>query len=346
MNKRIELLRKYISDKGLDAVIVTNESNVRYFSDFTGEGHLIISPSSLVLCTDFRYTEQAKIQSPGFEIADIAKVKQSDVLAEFKTVGFENKTISYDVFGVFSKCVDKTVNLDFALTDMRAVKDGDEIECIKAAEHIGDMAFEHILKFIKPGVSERDIALELEFFMRKSGAEAMSFLPIAAAGAHGSMPHAEPGDYKVKNGDFIVMDFGCKYKGYCSDMTRTVCVGKATDEQKKVYNTVLKAQTESLAMLCAGANPSEVHRLAQRIIDADYPGTFGHALGHGVGLDIHERPVLSPKNSVPLVRSNVVTVEPGIYLAGKFGVRIEDVAVICDENIINLTNSDKNLIEL
>ena len=179
---RVEAVRELLEEEKLDAVLVNKEVNLHYFSGFTGDStFLVISRQKAFLVTDFRYTEQATNQSPGFEIADIAKVKQSDVLAEFKTVGFENKTISYDVFDVFSKCVDKTVNLDFALTDMRAVKDGGEIECIKAAEHIGDMAFEHILKFIKPGVSERDIALELEFFMRKNGASGLSFETIAAS---------------------------------------------------------------------------------------------------------------------------------------------------------------------
>ena len=229
---------------------------------------------------------------------------------------------------------------------MRAVKSMEELEKISMAEQIGDMAFEHILKFIKPGVSERDLALEIEFFMRRNGAEDLSFDTIVATGAHSSMPHAEPDERKIQSGDLLTMDFGCVYQGYSGDMTRTVCVGKATEEMKNVYNTVLRAQTQSIDMLRAGVKSSDVHNLAAEIIDSKYPGTFGHGLGHGVGLDVHEKPRLSSKSDNILVENNVVTVEPGIYIPGLYGVRIEDLVVIKDKNVHNLTKSPKNLIEI
>ncbi len=346
MNKRVEKLRGCILKNALDCALVTDENNVRYFSGFTGEGYLVISQNSAVLATDFRYVEQAKIQSVEFEIADVAKVSRKEILSKFTKVGFENKTISYSDYLSFSNAECTLVPMNFALTDMRAIKDEEEISLIKKAEHIGDLAFEHILKFLKPGVCERDIALELEFFMRKNGAEAMSFPPITASGKNGAMPHAEPSDRVLTNGDLVVMDFGCKYEGYCSDMTRTVCIGKANKEQRDVYYTVLKAQKEAIAMLCEGARASEAHFTALGIIEEKYPDTFGHALGHGVGLEIHERPVLSPKSDTNLSNGHVVTVEPGIYLPEKFGVRIEDVVVINSKSTVNLTNSAKDLIEL
>lgn len=335
-----------MSENALECIVVTDSSNVRYFSSFTGEGYLIVSELSLVLVTDFRYTEQARLQTEGFEICDSAYLKPGELLGQFKRVGFENKSISFDMYSLFSKNARQMLPIDYALTDLRAVKDSGELECIKKAEQIGDMAFEHILKYIRPGVSERDIALELEFFMRKNGAEALSFNPIAATGAHGSMPHAEPDERLLESNAFIVLDFGCKYNGYCSDMTRTVCLGKASDEMKRVYSVVLRAQLESLEMIKAGAAASDIHKRAQEITDASYPKGFGHSLGHGVGLEIHERPTLSPKNNLPLAAGNVITVEPGIYLNGFCGVRIEDLVLVTGDGAVNFTCSEKNLIEL
>ena len=347
MNKRIELLRKYMQENNLDGIIVTDGKNMRYFSGFTGgEGYLLVTESEKYLVTDFRYTEQALNQTSGFKVCDSADFDLKSETKSLSSVGFENISISFNGYVNLTKSIKKLVPLGFALLDIRAVKDSDEIQKIKMAEHIGDMAFEHILDFIKAGVSERDIALEIEFFMRRNGAEALSFSTIAAAGANGSMPHAEPDTKTVQNGEFVVLDFGCVYEGYCSDMTRTVCVGKATDEMKSVYNTALEAQLTSIDMLKDGVLPCDVHNNAQKIIDKKYSGCFGHSLGHGVGLDIHERPNLSPKNSVPLKCGNVVTVEPGIYIKDFCGVRIEDLVLINGKNVENFTTSTKKLIEI
>lgn len=347
MTKRIELLRNYMDTAGFDAVIITDSKNMRYFSGFTGgEGYLLISHDERLLVTDFRYTEQAQIQTEDFKIYDSAEFDLKSRTSCMGAVGFENVSISFNSYVNLTKSIKKLAPLGFALMNIRAVKEEDEIQKIKTAEHIGDMAFEHILNFIKSGVSERDIAFEIEYFMRKNGAEGQSFSAIVASGANGSMPHAEPGEKLIKNGEFVVLDFGCVYDGYCSDMTRTVCVGKATDEMKDIYNTVLDAQLSSIDMLKEGAIPSEVHNNAQTVIDIKYPNCFGHALGHGVGLDIHEQPNLSPKNSNPLVSGNIVTVEPGIYVKGFCGVRIEDLVLITGENTLNLTTSTKKLIEI
>ena len=346
MNKRLQQVKKYMEDNSLDSMVITDMKNMRYLTSYTGEGYLVLTKGTDYLVTDSRYTEQAKDQTENFEICDIAVFKPKDEFGGFENTGFENESISYQRYKAFKGVFKNLFPIDGILLDMRAVKDEEEIRKISVAEKIGDMAFEHILPFLKPGVSERDIALEIEFFMRKNGAEALSFDTIVATGVHGAMPHAEPDMRLISKGDFVTMDFGCVYEGYSSDMTRTVCVGKATGDMKKVYNTVLTAQISSLEMLKAGVKGSEVHNLAQRIIDKEYKGAFGHGLGHGVGLDIHENPRLSPKSKDVLRVNSAVTVEPGVYIPGFYGVRIEDLVIIKEENVLNLTNSPKNLIEL
>ena len=346
MNKRLAKIKEYLKANSVDSLVVTNPKNMRYLASYTGEGYLVISQDTDYLVTDFRYISQAKTQTQGFEICDIAHFKPKSEFGGFESTFFEDTDISYHMYQKLSQnflCLKPFGNV---LLDMRAVKDKEEISAIAKAEEIGDRAFCHMLSFLKPGVSERDIALEIEFFMRQNGAEALSFDTIVATGAHGAMPHAEPDDRKIQSGDFVVFDFGCVYEGYSSDMTRTVCVGKATDEMKKIYNTVLEAQTTCLEMVKEGIIASEIHANAQRIIDEVYPKTFGHGLGHGVGLDIHESPNLSPRNTNPLQNGNVVTVEPGIYIDGFCGVRIEDLVVVDGDKCINLTHSDKNLIEI
>ncbi len=346
MNKRLTKIKKYMESTSLDSILITDRSNMRYLAGYTGEGYLVISKDRNCLVTDSRYTEQARIQTDGFEILDISTLKPCEAFGGLKATGFENISISYSRYTAFSKVFKKLEPINSVLLDMRAVKEEEEIKAIEKAEAIGDEAFAHILHFIKPGVSERDIALEIEFFMRKNGAEKLSFDVIAASGAHGAMPHAEPDTRLIKKGDFVVLDFGCVYNGYCGDMTRTVCVGKASAEMRKVYSTVLRAQEEALEMLKEGLPACDAHKRALDITDEFYKGAFGHALGHGVGLEVHEEPRLSVKNSKPLTKGNVVSVEPGIYLPGFCGVRIEDLVVIEDQKCRNLTHSDKKLIEL
>ncbi len=346
MNKRLAKLKEYLRANKLDSSIITDRKNMQYFSGYTGEGYMFVSEDLCCIVTDFRYTEQAEKQTQGFTVCDSADFSPEENFSSFEATGFEDRSIGYLRYEAFKKIFKNLIPLGTGLLDMRAVKDDEEISNIRMAEHIGDMAFSHILDYIKPGVSERDIALEIEFFMRRNGAEALSFDTIVATGAHGAMPHAEPDQRVICNGDFVVLDFGCVYKGYSSDMTRTVCAGKATSEMKAVYNKVLEAQLSCLDMLKAGVKACDVHNNAQRIIDTCYKGCFGHSLGHGVGLDIHENPSLSSKNLNPLVVNNVVTVEPGIYIKDFCGVRIEDLVVIKEDGILNLTNSHKNLMEL
>jgi len=227
----------------------------------------------------------------------------------------------------------------------RMVKDDNELGLLRRAEQIGDEAFDHILTILKPGITEREISLELEFFMKKQGASKLSFDTIVASGPNSSMPHAQVTDRVVQNGDFVTMDFGCVYKGYCSDMTRTVAVGTPTDEMKKVYQIVLDANLRAMDGIKAGVKCSDIDALARGYIsDKGYGDYFGHGLGHSVGLQIHEEPRFSPKCDVITEENMVITDEPGIYLPGKFGVRIEDLVVVRKDGYERLSKSPKELI--
>jgi len=241
----------------------------------------------------------------------------------------------------------KSDELSNNIYDMRTIKSTEEIEKIHKAQKIAEKAFDEILGFIRPGVTEREIALKLDNCMLENGAEGLSFETIALAGANTSMPHGVPGNYKVKNGDFVLMDFGAVYDGYHSDMTRTVCVGQPSEKMGKIYDIVLKAQLEALKKVKSGITGSELDGYARDIIDeSGYGDFFGHSLGHGVGMEIHEFPTASSKSETILKENMVVTVEPGIYLPGEFGVRIEDFVVVTENSHQNLTNCPKKLIIL
>jgi Xaa-Pro aminopeptidase len=228
---------------------------------------------------------------------------------------------------------------------MREIKTEDEVLKMEKAQELTDKAFAHILTMLSPSMTENDVASELEYFMRKNGAEDKSFETIAVSGEKSSLPHGVPGNIRLKKG-FLTMDFGATVDGYHSDMTRTVSIGKADAEMKKLYNTVLKAQLSALEYLKAGVNTKDADWVAREIIYKDYKGYFGHSLGHSVGLEVHEMPALSPNYNAILVPGNVVTVEPGIYIPGKYGVRIEDMVLICENGIKNFTKSPKELIEI
>lgn len=349
MQSRIDILRNSLKDG--EAAFISSYPNIFYYSGFTSEdGYLLISHDKLLLITDSRYTIQAKNQASEFEVVDIKRgweniFKMID--AEF--IGYEENRVTVKEYRnlrlkVGSK---ELIEMQKLITAPRRVKDDTEIEKIAEAERIGDEAFCYVLDRIRAGRTERDVALDIEFFMKKQGASALSFDTISASGLRSAMPHGTATDKPLEKGDFLTLDFGCVYEGYCSDMTRTVVIGHADERQREIYNIVLKAQQSSLDALAAGKRCDEIDAEARKLIkDAGYGDNFGHGLGHSVGIEIHENPSLSPKCTDVIEIGNVLTVEPGIYIEGFGGVRIEDLTAVTSNGVKNLTSSPKQLIEL
>ncbi len=340
----------------VDGALIVSETNRRYFTSFSSSaGVLLATKRGSVFLTDSRYIEAAGAAVKCCEVLELKKL--SEQLPELcKRLGCKRLMIEADRLTVselksyrkiLNGVVLTTLGTDKLIDNLRMKKTQNEINSVIKAQRIAEKAFEHILGFIKEGVTEREIALELDFFMLKNGAEAISFETIAISGANTSMPHGVPTDKRVCRGDFITMDYGAVVDGYHSDMTRTVALGEVSDEQVKVYNTVLEAQLKALSVLKAGVKCSDADAAARDLINsAGYGDYFRHSTGHGVGLEIHEKPNLSPLSKQTLDVGNIVTVEPGIYISGKFGVRIEDLAVITKNSCENLTKSTKNLVIL
>ncbi len=352
--------QKELSDAGFDAAIVSSELNQRYLSGFNyTDGYVLVTPAAAWLLADFRYTEAAEMQldkseftlvEPKGMLSGLLKIMKDNGISK---VAVEEDTLSIAMFEEMKESfggeIALVVGASKILNKIRAIKDEEELSKMARAQEITDRAFEHILGFINPDRTEIEVALELEFYMKKLGAEGLAFETIAVSGDASSLPHGVPRDVKLKKG-FFTMDFGAKFDGYCADMTRTVVIGKADEDIKKVYGTVLSAQTAVLDVLGEGMLCREADKIARDIIyGAGYEGCFGHGLGHSVGMFIHEDPRVSPKAGEcdRLMRGHVVTIEPGIYLAGKYGCRIEDmVAINLDGKLLNFTKSPKNLIEL
>lgn len=358
MNKT-ELLKSKVTEFATDALLVTSAVNQRYVTGFDySDGYALITKNAVYLITDFRYIEAAKAQAnEGVTVLMPADGERMSALIrrlldenDAKNVLVEEYTLSINDYELLKKNLGKGIKLgtgaSVILDAMRMYKTADEIATMQKAQDITDAAFSHILDFIKPDMTEIEVALELEFFMRSHGAEAEAFQTIAVSGSNSSRPHGVPRKEKLEKG-FFTMDFGAKVDGYCSDMTRTVVLGKADDEMKRLYNTVLEAQLAGLEAVKVGADLAGCDKIARDIIDgAGYKGAFGHSLGHGVGMYIHEEPRLSFRASGKLEVGNVVTVEPGIYLEGKYGCRIEDMVAVTENGIHNFTHSPKELIEL
>lgn len=349
---RAETLRERISAFA-DAIIITDELNQYYISGFRyTDGFVVVTKQSAHIVTDFRYIEAAEALAPaGFEIVAPKSMREyiADVFAKenVKTVAFEEDRVTYSA----PEALKKDIKAEFVtsrgvIEEMRRYKDRGEVEKILAAQKITDDAFEHILKVMTPDMTEIDVAVELEFFMRKQGAEEKSFDTIAVSGAASSLPHGVPRNVKLEKG-FFTMDYGCVVDGYHSDMTRTVVLGKADEDMKKLYNTVLHAQVSAIEGAKVGMKCSAIDAIARDIIEsAGYHGCFGHGTGHGVGLEIHEEPRFSPKSADFFKSGHIITVEPGIYIAGKGGCRIEDMIYADGEKVVNLTGARKELIEL
>lgn len=350
----IEKLMNAVPDNS-DCAVIVSDINRRYFTGMkSSAGVLLCFRDKAYLIIDFRYIEKAREC-----VKDCEVILQGSLYGQIEEllhrhnahiISVEAEEMTLSRLNSFRKALknisfDTTDRLSRKIYDMRSVKSDEDIEKMKIAQKFTDDAFNHILDFIQEGRTEREIALELDYFMLRNGAEALSFDTIALAGKNTSMPHGVPSDYKVKNGDFVLMDFGAVYDGYHSDMTRTVCVGNPDEKMKDIYNIVLSAQSAALKSVCARITGKNLDAFAREIIeDAGYGEAFGHSLGHGVGMEIHEYPNASTKSDTILPENAVVTIEPGIYLPQEFGVRIEDMVKITNKGCMNFTHSPKNLI--
>ena len=341
---RTDKIRDFLEDG--EGVIISGYPNIFYYSGFTsGDAVLVVTRDRQILATDSRYTVQAKQQSPEFEIYSVEKGLKG-LFDSFKEAvfGFEENVMTVSELAAFQKLNKKLRPMSEKLNKPRRVKDSEEIERIARSEELARDALLHTLPKIKVGMTEREVALMIEFYMRKNGASGTSFETVVASGARSAMPHGTASDKVIETGDFVTMDFGCVLDGYCSDMTRTVVMGRASERQREIYNIVLSAQEAALSAITAGKGCAEIDKTARDIIEkAGYGAEFGHSLGHSVGIEIHEAPNFSPKSKDRAEAGNVITVEPGIYIEGFGGVRIEDVAVV-GEKTRNLTDFTKELI--
>lgn len=354
-NERVARLRALLSQTNGDAILVTNPVNRRYLTGFTGSaGVVLVSQSRAALLTDFRYREQAPQQAAGFEVIEHGQSQNAtvaEVLKQWgvKTLLFEEANVTFASYKALEKAFE-SVRLEPAgglVEQLRMIKDEGEIAIMQEAADLADRAFSHILGFLKPGLRETDVALELEVFMRAHGATSSSFDTIVASGERSALPHGVASDRVIGNDEFVKLDFGAYYKGYCSDITRTVVVGTPTDKHREIYGIVLEAQLYALANLAPGMTGKEGDALTRDIITRyGYGDCFGHGTGHGLGMDIHEAPRLSVTGDTVLTPGMTVTVEPGIYLPGFGGVRIEDDVVMTETGIHILTRSPKDLIVL
>lgn len=354
--KRLKRFQAWLAEQGdaYDAILISDRSNIRYLSGFTGTfAYLVISRDKAYILTDSRYTMQARQQSVHFTLVKLERYTPPMSIAKlceregWAVLAFERQDLSFDFYDRLKSCFGRAnlIPLEKAVEQFRAVKDEEEIALIRTAEHIGDAAFKHVLEMLQPGMTEREVAFELELAMRRQGASGLSFDTIVASGVRSAMPHGVASNKKIENGDLVVFDFGCVYEGYCSDMTRTIGVGSLSEAQKDLYNLVLKAQTSALKMAKADVVGERMQDHVQAIFDkAGFGSYFGHGLGHSVGLDIHEEPRFSRNVKEKIPAGTVISVEPGLYVPGIGGVRIEDLVVLTPQGVDNLTTSPKELI--
>lgn len=353
----LEKIRAYLAETELDALLITSEPGEYYAAGMKGEGMVLVTGKQSWYFTDSRYIELAEQLVKNAVVAmTTAERSQLGLAAEvlsarrYTKVGIEEQYLTVEQYWKMRKNFPDRVELVPAsdlLTELRGSKDQTELEYMRKAQAITDRVFGEILNELKPGVTEREIAARLTFLQMQYGAEKNSFDPIVASGRKGSMPHAIPDEKPIQAGEFVTMDFGCIYLGYCSDMTRTVAVGQPTEEMQRVYESVQKAQLAGIAQAKAGVRGCDVHNAAWQVLqNAGYGDYFGHGFGHGLGLEIHEKPNANRSNQEPLPEGAVISAEPGVYLPGRFGVRIEDVLWLTKEGNINLTQSPKELIVL
>ncbi len=341
MNQRLENLRQQMAEKGIDSILVSQLDNIRYLSGFySSAGFALITQDRALLATDFRYTEQARKQAPGWEVirtrgelADWLPDPLADLVV--KKLAFETRHLSHADYRLLTQAVEKARNgIQLAPTEsivenLRAVKEPGELERQAKAIDLADRACHYILEIIRPGMTEKEIAWELEKFLRDGDSEALPFEPIIASGPDGSLPHARPLERVLHPGEPLLMDFGARVEGYTSDLSRTVFLGKPDKTFRKIYDITLAAQEVAIATIEAGMTGEQVDRLGREVIEkAGYGEAFGHGLGHGIGLATHEEPRIGPKSSGIIKEGMVFTIEPGIYINGWGGIRIEDIVII------------------
>jgi Xaa-Pro aminopeptidase len=354
---RLQIFRENLRKSQVDGMIVTHPENRRYLSGFTGSaGILLIGPDRALLAVDFRYWEQAALEAESFETVKSGKnlfqgIAEQIAALNWRTVGFEPEGLTYrdyqDLRGILPELVELKPLPDF-ISQQRGVKEPAEIELLAKAARITDLAWKKTLQCIKPGIKESEVGLEFDYQLRLNGAEGSAFDTIVASGPRAALPHAAPTDRKIRTGDLVIIDGGAKYRGYHGDMTRTVVLGKADSKQREIYRIVLEAQRKALESIRPGVIGKVVDAVARDYISAEgYGEYFGHGLGHSVGLNIHENPRFSPYEEQSIPAGTVITVEPGIYVPEWGGVRIEDLVVVEENGIRNLTGSPKrDLIEL
>lgn len=356
-------IQNELTKNKLDAILISSASNIIYLTGYSGfskderEAYLLIVKNKQHILTDGRYSDAIKTLIPNFKLIEISpKLSAGEIIKRLtkkhniKSLGFEGHDVSFLEHKKLKKYFNNIYHL--SISNLRLIKTYDEILKIEDACKLGDKAFDYVLKKIKLGISEKELAFEIEFFIKKHGAD-ISFPPIVAFGKNSAIPHHQVTNNKLTNNQIVLLDFGVKYNNYCSDMTRTVFFGRPTPEQKRMYETVLEAQKLAIASLTSDGGPersrrnsSEVDKIARNyIISKGYP-TIPHSLGHGIGIDVHEAPHLSPKSKDILKEGMVFSIEPGIYIPNLGGVRIEDLVVLEKNNVRLLTHSPKNIIVL
>ncbi len=349
--RRINALRNIIANTSLDGLIISNMSNIRYLSGFSGsDGVLILCPGHAVLLVDGRYTTQASTEAQIVSVVEYQNkmdgLRRAILQLGLKEIGFEASFVSVETYNDLAKCLEqaKLVPLVDQLRFLRAFKDDLEISAMRKAAAIGSEALASLSREIKAGWTEKEAALQLEILSRRAGAEQIAFETIVASGENSALPHAKPTDRPIQKGDFVVMDFGVRYQGYCSDETCTFSFGELTGDQKNAYRAVQQAHDEAVATIQAGVAAADVDAVVRHVLGEKYSPYFVHGTGHGVGLEVHEAPRLAPNSPDILNSGMVVTVEPGLYYPGLWGIRIEDTVVVKENGCEKITTMDKRLI--
>lgn len=364
MENRLRRMRAAMADSGIESFFCTDLSNVKWLTGFEGvfddePAHtLFVSADEAAMHTDSRYDQAAcnaaegtpwQVDASGGShaawVAARAACRSLAIEDSMTLAAYRSLAAALDAASAAGPSAEAPRETGDFVRCLRAVKDAAEIDAMRAAQAITDAAFEHIAGFMRIGMTEREVQLELEETMRRMGADDLAFSSIVASGANGAAPHSIPGEKRLEEGDTVVLDFGARKNGYCSDMTRTVCMGRATDEARRVFSAVRAANEAVEAMLRPGVTGAQAHELAEQVLAREgFAGKMGHGLGHGVGIDIHELPNLSPRNLAPLEAGNVVTVEPGVYLGGVLGCRLEDFGVITEDGFEVFTKSTHELV--